>query len=332
MARRTVTFSFFAALLALIIGLWAPMALAHHNDDHTQGGGSASSGSDHDGDAGNEEQQFTEDDDANDGDTPNNVSDDDDNAHPSGNDRSVENDSGNQGNSESNPDDSKGPMRFEGELGDDKPNGPGGTDLADQDGNNGCGNDDDFDDDNNGWCGKPTETEVQGSEVEKPCDADATMAGVQKCEEIKGSSTTTPPTKPCDADATMPGVQPCGGDIVLGDSITDRPCPQSGFMGGVIGAFCGGVDVGADEVTQPATDEDTVLGTRFSAAVQPAALQPAAVQAAAVQAAAVTAPAPEAVGAVLPFTGSAKLVPFVAVALLLIGAGALGLRARRIEG
>ncbi len=81
-----------------------------------------------------------------------------DNEHPSGKDRSAEHGkSGNQGKAESNPDDSKGPERFEGGRGDDKAQGPGGTDRADQDGNNGCGNDDDFDDDNNGHCGKPTD-------------------------------------------------------------------------------------------------------------------------------------------------------------------------------
>ena len=114
---------------------------------------------DRDGDADSDSStSYTEKDDGDaDDETDPNV-DDDDNAHPSGKDRSVENGgSGNQGKSESNPDDSKGPMRYEGELGDDKPAGPGGTDLSDQDGNNGCGNDDDFDDDNNGWCGKPQE-------------------------------------------------------------------------------------------------------------------------------------------------------------------------------
>ena len=107
-----------------------------------------------DGDSTDDGATYTEDTDTNDG-TANNVSDDGDNAHPSGNDRSVESGgSGNQGSSTSNPDDSKGPQRYEGAKGEDKPNGPGGTDLADQDGNNGCGNDDDFNDDNNGHCGK----------------------------------------------------------------------------------------------------------------------------------------------------------------------------------
>jgi hypothetical protein len=87
----------------------------------------------------------------------------DDNQHPSGKDRSAEHGgSGNQGKSESAPDDNVGPMRNEcgaSSASDprggctDKPGGSGGIDLHDQDGNNGCGNDDDFDDDNNGHCG-----------------------------------------------------------------------------------------------------------------------------------------------------------------------------------
>jgi multisubunit Na+/H+ antiporter MnhG subunit len=153
-------------VLGLMVFMTAPV-LAHHKDDHAQGGGesvqqadheasSKAANSDHDGDADSDsDTAYTEDNDTNDG-VANNVSDDGDNAHPSGNDRSVENgSSGTQGKAESNPDDSKGPERFEGARGDDKANGPGGQDLADQDGNNGCGNDDDFDDDNNGHCGKP---------------------------------------------------------------------------------------------------------------------------------------------------------------------------------
>jgi hypothetical protein len=112
----------------------------------------ASESKDNDGDADNDEStEYTEDTD-NDG-----VDNDDDptpSSHPSGKDRYEENGkSGNQGKAESHPDDSKGPQRFEGERGADKPNGPGGEDIYDQDGNNGCGNDQDFDDDNNGHCG-----------------------------------------------------------------------------------------------------------------------------------------------------------------------------------
>jgi hypothetical protein len=96
---------------------------------------------------------LTEDTDTNDGGTANNVVDAGDNEHPSGNDRSVENGgSGNQGNATSEPDQNgSGPERDNGGL--DQPGGPGGADLADQDGNNGCGNDDDFEDDNEGLCG-----------------------------------------------------------------------------------------------------------------------------------------------------------------------------------
>lgn len=128
------------------------------------------------------------------------TADEGDNAHPSGKDRSVENGgSGNQGKSESNPDDSKGPMRYEGAKGDDKPAGPGGTDLADQDGNNGCGNDDDFNDDNNGWCGKPR-------------------------------SSSTPPSKTCPNGSPMPANGGCGGgdnDSVQGNNKT---CPNGSSM------------------------------------------------------------------------------------------------------
>ena len=94
----------------------------------------------------------TEDTDSNDDGTPNNVVDDGDNSHPSGKDRSVESGgSGNQGNAAHDPDDDgNGPDRTNGGL--DQPGGPGGDDLADQDGNNGCGNDDDFEDDNEGLC------------------------------------------------------------------------------------------------------------------------------------------------------------------------------------
>ena len=165
----------FAALLSLVfvIALLAAgtmPAYAHHKADHTQGpsgdqgngnqGGSTAS--DHDGDADSDENTALEDSHEPEPDaTPS------DNQHPSGKDRSGESGgSGNQGKAESNPDDSKGPMRYEGGLGDDKPGGPGGTDRDDQDGNNGCGNDDDFDDDNNGHCGKPKDKdEVDDDDV-----------------------------------------------------------------------------------------------------------------------------------------------------------------------
>jgi hypothetical protein len=117
--------------------------------------GTAAATGDRDGDADRHRATaYTEDDDRNDGGTRNNVADDGDNRHPSGRDRSVEHGrSGNQGRAESDPDDDgRGPDRSNG--GPDKPDGTGGIDKADQDGNNGCGNDDDFEDDNEGWCGR----------------------------------------------------------------------------------------------------------------------------------------------------------------------------------
>lgn len=228
-AARTTTHrsigSYVIAVLAVIalVALMATPVLAHHKADHTQGGGndaaaSDHTASDHDGDADSDSSTaYTEDNDTNDGGTPNNVADEGDNAHPSGKDRSVENGgSGTQGKSESNPDDSKGPMRYEGALGADKPNGPGGTDLADQDGNNGCGNDDDFDDDNNGHCGRKKDTTapvsvsvpepqpiVQPAIVEKVCPATTDFAG-----------------------QAMDSLKDCNKDIVLGSVITNPATPR----------------------------------------------------------------------------------------------------------
>ena len=178
MQKRLGTLILCITAVMALLAVAAVPALAHHRDDHDGGRTSESSetnhqeadqqasstsesqqgqGSDGDGDAdNNSDTTYTEDNDTNDGGTPNDVADEGDNQHPSGKDRSVENSPSsnpNQGNAESHPDDSKGPMRYEGGRGPDKPNGPGGTDLADQDGNNGCGNDDDFNDDNNGHCG-----------------------------------------------------------------------------------------------------------------------------------------------------------------------------------
>ena len=334
MVRRTRTLTIFAALFALILAFWAPAALAHHKDGHDSGNDRKSGyednssepqetnhgqDADNDGDADSDSNTAYDEDTDSDG-----VDNDEDttaSSHPSGNDKTIEQGgSGNQGRSESNPDDSKGPMRYEGTQGDDKPNGPGGSDIYDQDGNNGCGNDQDFDDDNNGWCGKPDRVKGSKTPPPPPCDADATMPGVQRCDTVGGEVI----EKPCEADATMPGVQKCEKpDEVEGDVIVDKPCPLSPIMGDVLGDLCDKDEdevEGADLDKQPSAPEDNVLGVRVSAApaVAPAAVAPAVVEA-----------APEAAGAVLPFTGAADLLPFVAVALMLIGIGALSLRARR---
>lgn len=164
MARRSTILVVLAALFALGLMVAAPAAVAHHREDHDNGRASASGGgSDHDGDADSGPTATTEDDD---GDGIGNADDTNESRHPSGKDKFLEQGgSGNQGRSESDPDDNVGPMRREAPPCDndprgadtctDKPGGSGGHDTLDQDGNNGCGNDQDFDDDNNGWCGKP---------------------------------------------------------------------------------------------------------------------------------------------------------------------------------
>jgi hypothetical protein len=191
---------------------------------------------DHDGDADSDPGTAEEDDHT----TP----DDGDNAHPSGKDRSVENGgSGNQGKSESNPDDHKGPQRCEGtcgngdpNVGDDKPGGAGGTDQDDQDGNNGCGNDDDFDDDNNGHCGKPKPPPPP------PCDP-----AVEDCD---------PQEPPCD-----PAVEDCGGEPPVCDPNVEE-CDPDDVDGGVI------TEPPDDDVLGGRTHRGNrpgprVLGTRF---------------------------------------------------------------------
>jgi hypothetical protein len=164
MARRS---SILVLLAALALGLMtAAPAVAHHREKHDNR--KAGGGSDHDGDADNGSTVTTED---NDADGVSNAGDTNESRHPSGKDRFLEKGgSGNQGKSESDPDDNVGPMRREEPPCDDdprgadkctdKPGGSGGHDTLDQDGNNGCGNDQDFDDDNNGWCGKPAVVEA----------------------------------------------------------------------------------------------------------------------------------------------------------------------------
>jgi hypothetical protein len=232
-----------AAVFALLLAVAVP-ALAHHKEDHSQGNAASqedsaendkgNSGKDNDGDADDDPNTaYTEDDDTNDGGTPNNVPDDGDNAHPSGKDRSVENGgSGNQGKSESDPDDDgRGPDRSNG--GPDKPNGSGGVDKADQDGNNGCGNDDDFEDDNEGWCGRKPKPAKPAPVA--PCDKDATMPGTQPCTTVEA-----PDVKP--NVVTRPG-RPKTPAVVLGERLErgDEPGstvaargPETQPLGGVL--------------------------------------------------------------------------------------------------
>lgn len=158
MNKRTSSVTLVLAILA-VLALMLPAAAAPKEgstEDHGKSG--QVQASDHDGDADSDPATAAED--GHEAEPDATLS---DNQHPSGKDRSAENgNSGNQGKAESHPDDSKGPERYEGELGADKPGGAGGTDLEDQDGNNGCGNDDDFNDDNNGYCGGNKAEETGG--------------------------------------------------------------------------------------------------------------------------------------------------------------------------
>ena len=331
-------FSLFTALMALM--LMAAPALASHKDGHTQGSSSAPA-KDNDGDADSDPgTTYTEDNDTNDGGTPNNVEDDGDNAHPSGKDRSVENGkSGNQGKSESDPDDDgRGPDRSNG--GPDKPNGSGGVDKADQDGNNGCGNDDDFEDDNEGWCGRNPKKggpdEVEGDDVEVCEDTTADGEVCEKNEKVTichatGSATNPYVTITIDANG-LHGHGDHEGDII--------PAPM-----GECGAEVEGsevppceddmTDAGAVTCEVPSVDEDsvtpgdTVLGENLS---QPGETTGAAGEATGERGPSVlgVSISAEEEGGVLPFTGGAVL-PFLLVAGALIGAGVLLFRRDRAQ-
>jgi hypothetical protein len=286
---------------------------------------------DNDGDADSDsETAYTEDNDTNDGGTPNNVEDDGDNKHPSGKDRSTEKGkSGNQGKSESDPDDDgRGPDRSNG--GPDKPNGSGGEDLADQDGNNGCGNDDDFEDDNEGWCGGKPKPAKPGK---APCDADVTMPGDQPCENDVNDVTdgkitichatgsmTNPfvvitisvnglnghgkhegdiipaPAGGCSGlQAVLPGVTPCDADPAMAGT---QPCDEEE----------------EPEVREDDAEPDVVLAGDLGNDDEVAAAQ--------------NRPQTKVLGAVLPFTGTSILI-FLLAALGLIAVGSLALRSRR---
>ncbi|MEA2434674.1 MAG: hypothetical protein QOG54_2131 [Actinomycetota bacterium] len=375
-ARRTRLVGLIAALIALCLYAVAPAALAgiatdpkgensapgqeKKNDASQEQSSSSTDSGDKDGDADSDPNTaYNEDNDTNDGGTPNNQPDEGDNQHPSGKDRSVENGgSGNQGKSESHPDDSKGPMRCEGTCGEaDKPNGGGGTDKADQDGNNGCGNDDDFDDDNNGWCGKPKDkdteqppttcpagTEMHGNKCETPppttCPAGTEMHG-NKCETpptqtcpagttmgTNGQCTTPPVDNTCPAGTTMgtngqcttPPTQTCPAGTIMG---TNGQCSTPPLVEGEIIDRCDSFLMGPIDVCRPAPGvgptEDTTQPAPDSVLGE-RITRP-------VVAPAAVAPAAEEQGGVLPFTGG-NVVPLVVIGLLLIIIGGFALRSR----
>ena len=289
MARR------FAAALAVMMTVLLVLAApswAHHKAGHSQGGGKSAAAGKSGGAGGNgggsSSSGYTEDNDTNDNNTPNNVPDGGDNAHPSGNDKSVEpGNSGNQGNSSSDPDDDgRGPDRSNG--GPDKPNGSGGVDLADQDGNNGCGNDDDFEDDNEGWCGKPKD---KAPKAKGPKDEVAGDGETKPCDEVMGDE-----AKVCDDDAVLGTVfsrvrgvfdlDASGDDRVLGAELTKSPEDTV---------------AAADEAAAAGTD-DEVLGQALAREA--------------------TAPEAEEETGALPFTG-ASVMTFVLIGVALVISGLL---------
>jgi hypothetical protein len=329
------------SLIAALVAVFLMAAPAFAGPSKGQGNGqdkkeetsgsSSSSGKsdkakDNDGDADSDSRTaYTEDNDTNDGGTPNNVEDGGDNKHPSGKDRSVENgNSGNQGKSESDPDDDgRGPDRSNG--GPDKPNGSGGEDLADQDGNNGCGNDDDFEDDNEGWCGGKPKQDKAGN---PPCDADPVMPGNQPC--VGGGQT------PCDKDPNMPGVQPCekDGKITICHATGSMTNPyviitisinglngHGGHEGDIIPAPAGGCP-GPDEVLPTDEEPEVREDDAEPDVVLDGLLREDDTTVAAER------QTTEVLGAVLPFTG-ASILSFLGAALSLIAAGLLALRSRR---
>jgi hypothetical protein len=237
MARRL---SFAAGAMALALLCLAVPAGAHHKAGHDGGPGSHGSG-DHDGDADNDSStSYTEDNDSDGKPNSPDPSGDADNKHPSGKDKHEEHgNSGNQGASESDPDDDgHGPDRSNG--GPDKPNGSGGEDLLDQDGNNGCGNDDDFEDDNEGWCGKPPkQDEVAATEEIDSTQEAATTEGVVSAAQptrerpaaarhgaARGESSERP---------GAPGTEVLGSRMVRGESGASLP-----FTGGSVMALLAG--------------------------------------------------------------------------------------------
>jgi hypothetical protein len=145
----------------------------------------------------------------------NNVPDEGDNLQPSGNDRSEEfGVSDNQGSSPADPDDNgTGPDRSNG--GQDQPDGPGGLDPDDQDGNNGCGNDDDFEDDNEGNCGGMPPGDVETTPVVTPTVTPEPTPVV--------TPETTPVVTPGTTLETTPGTRPESGatpPVLLGFGTT----------------------------------------------------------------------------------------------------------------
>jgi hypothetical protein len=168
-------------------------------------------------------------------------------------------------------------------------------------------------------CDDDDDDEVEGDDEDDDlCDADATMPGVQPCDDdddVCDADATMPGVQPCDkgddvcdADATMPGVQPCdddddeveGDDDEVegdGDFSTPGDGPGDGEVPPVVlgETLTGGPDAGGSGTVGPAGER----GART-----------------------------EALGATLPFTGTA-VATFLIAAVALIGAGLSLLRTRK---
>ena len=210
---RTWRSATLAVVTAFAFMLWLALpAMAHHKSAHA-GGPPASAGS---GSTGTE---VSEDND-NDGvaNAPDPVG-DSDNMHPSGKDKHAEaGGSGNQGKTRSEPDgNGKGPERDAGGV--DQPDGPGGVDTLDQDGNNGCGNDDDFEDDNEGLClgpqGAPGQTDDADDSTDEADDTTEDTGGTVVDE--------VAPADVSDAVVEPVVVEPAVFEGVLGEVIRNTP-------------------------------------------------------------------------------------------------------------
>ncbi|HUP87656.1 MAG TPA: hypothetical protein VM143_18530 [Acidimicrobiales bacterium] len=285
-----------AALLALVFSFASP-AFA--------GGGGK-------GDSKGSRATVTENTDTNDDGTPNNVADSGDDRHPSGKDRSVENGgSGNQGASTSDPDGASN-------GGADKPDGAGGIDAADQDGNNGCGNDDDFEDDNNGWCGRHPQKIDTGFEVAEEHECTRAMpAGAAKDDECG---------KPEVEGKTQKETEVEGETVVRVITQTNNTCPHADARptGGVMPAGCTTLGtvataasvapgaVLASELTNAPRPEAQVLGLEIERSPVPAAVA---------ASGGVAAAGTSVLGAVLARTGFSLTLTALAVALGLLAIG-----------
>ena len=167
--------------------------------------------------------------------------------HPSGKDRCVEKGgSGTQGRSQSDPDaDSNGGL--------DKPDGDGGINTADQDGNNGCGNDQDFEDDNNGWCGrKPHPNKPETPEGGTP-------GGPAAGDDGSGDDVTGGDTSTGDGDTSVDDGDSSTGD---GDTSTDDGATTGDGGAGDSGSGDGSQTPPAPSDTPTGDDIDLTVGGR----------------------------------------------------------------------